>query len=78
MCPHAGYKGVEILVFLSPKWGNRVPSLPLPNGSMTWLPPSRPERAVFRLRKWIVLRLVSMVNSLHMEKEEALIEEVAR
>ncbi|XP_059525011.1 myb-binding protein 1A [Myotis daubentonii] len=37
-----------------------------------------PERAVFRLRKWIILRLVSIVNSLHLEKEEALIEEVAR
>lgn len=31
-----------------------------------------------RLRKWIILRLVSIVDSLHMEKEEALIEEVAR
>lgn len=38
----------------------------------------RPERAVFRLRKWIILRLVSIVDSLHLEKEEALIEEVAR
>ncbi|XP_036124435.1 myb-binding protein 1A [Molossus molossus] len=37
-----------------------------------------PERAVFRLRKWIILRLVSIVDSLHLEKEEALIEEVAR
>lgn len=39
---------------------------------------SRPERAVYRLRKWIILRLVSIVDSLHLEKEEALIEEVAR
>lgn len=45
---------------------------------VTWLLPSRPERAVFRLRKWIILRLVSIVDSLHLEKEEALIEEVAR
>uniref|UniRef100_A0A8C4FHQ2 MYB binding protein 1a n=1 Tax=Catagonus wagneri TaxID=51154 RepID=A0A8C4FHQ2_9CETA len=37
-----------------------------------------PERAVFRLRKWIILRLVSLVDSLHAEKEEALTEEVAR
>ncbi|XP_036988912.2 myb-binding protein 1A isoform X2 [Artibeus jamaicensis] len=37
-----------------------------------------PERAVFRLRKWVILRLVSIVDSLHLEKEEALIEEVAR
>ncbi|KAF6299156.1 MYB binding protein 1a [Rhinolophus ferrumequinum] len=37
-----------------------------------------PERAVSRLRKWVILRLVSIVDSLHMEKEEALIEEVAR
>lgn len=33
---------------------------------------------MFRLRKWIILRLVSIVNSLHLEKEEALIEKVAR
>lgn len=45
---------------------------------MTRLLPCRPERAVYRLRKWIILRLVSIVNSLHLEKEEALIEEVAR
>ncbi|XP_047614450.1 myb-binding protein 1A [Phacochoerus africanus] len=37
-----------------------------------------PERAVFRLRKWIILRLVSIVDCLHAEKEEALTEEVAR
>ncbi|KAB1266199.1 Myb-binding protein 1A [Camelus dromedarius] len=37
-----------------------------------------PERAVFRLRKWIILRLVSVVDNLHVEKEEALTEEVAR
>ncbi|XP_045442616.1 myb-binding protein 1A isoform X3 [Pipistrellus kuhlii] len=37
-----------------------------------------PERTVFRLRKWLILRLVSIVDSLHLEKEEALIEEVAR
>lgn len=43
-----------------------------------WLLSSRPERAVSRLRKWVILRLVSIVDSLHMEKEEALIEEVAR
>ncbi|KAK2110640.1 Myb-binding protein 1A [Saguinus oedipus] len=37
-----------------------------------------PERAVFRLRKWIILRLVSLVDNLHLEMEEALTEEVAR
>ncbi|KAG8517114.1 Myb-binding protein 1A [Galemys pyrenaicus] len=38
----------------------------------------RPTRAVFRLRKWIIFRLVSILDNLHVEKEEALIEEVAR
>lgn len=33
---------------------------------------------MFRLRKWIILRLVSIVDNVHVEKEEALIEEVAR
>ncbi|KAM9209438.1 myb-binding protein 1A [Dugong dugon] len=37
-----------------------------------------PERAVFRLRKWIGLRLVSIVENSQVEKEEALVEEVAR
>ncbi|XP_037664775.1 myb-binding protein 1A [Choloepus didactylus] len=37
-----------------------------------------PERSVFRLRKWIILRLVSIVEDSQVEKEEALIEEVAR
>ncbi|KAM5215341.1 myb-binding protein 1A isoform 2-T2 [Hipposideros larvatus] len=37
-----------------------------------------PERAVFRLRKWVILHLVSIVDNLHLEKEESLIEEVAR
>ncbi|XP_042636435.1 myb-binding protein 1A [Orycteropus afer afer] len=37
-----------------------------------------PERTVFRLRKWIILRLVSIVENSQVEKEEALIEEVAR
>ncbi|KAK2107937.1 Myb-binding protein 1A [Saguinus oedipus] len=37
-----------------------------------------PERAVFRLQKWIILRLGSLVDSLHLEMEEALMEEVAR
>ncbi|PNI37404.1 MYBBP1A isoform 7, partial [Pan troglodytes] len=37
-----------------------------------------PERAVFRLRKWIIFRLVSIVDSLHLEMEEALTEQVAR
>ncbi|KAM6163421.1 myb-binding protein 1A [Rhynchocyon petersi] len=37
-----------------------------------------PERAVFRLRKWIILRLVSIVENAQVEKEEALVEEVAR
>ncbi|XP_012581827.1 PREDICTED: myb-binding protein 1A isoform X2 [Condylura cristata] len=38
----------------------------------------RPARVVFRLQKWIIFRLVSIVDNLHSEKEEALIEEVAR
>lgn len=33
---------------------------------------------MFRLRKWIILRLVSIVDCVHAEKEEALTEEVAR
>lgn len=37
-----------------------------------------PERAVSRLRKWLILRLVSIVDTLHVEKEEDVIEEVAR
>ncbi|XP_035155413.1 myb-binding protein 1A isoform X4 [Callithrix jacchus] len=37
-----------------------------------------PKRAVFRLRKWIILRLVSLVDNLYLEMEEALTEEVAR
>ncbi|XP_023586766.1 myb-binding protein 1A [Trichechus manatus latirostris] len=37
-----------------------------------------PERAVFRLRKWIGLRLVSIVENSQVEKEETLVEEVAR
>ncbi|XP_004638356.1 myb-binding protein 1A isoform X2 [Octodon degus] len=37
-----------------------------------------PERAIFRLRKWIIHRLVSLLDTLHLEKEEALIEQVAR
>ncbi|EHB05782.1 Myb-binding protein 1A [Heterocephalus glaber] len=37
-----------------------------------------PERATFRLRKWIVHRLVSLLDTLHLEKEEALVEQVAR
>ncbi|XP_011814006.1 PREDICTED: myb-binding protein 1A [Colobus angolensis palliatus] len=37
-----------------------------------------PERAVFRLRKWIIFRLVSIVDSLHLEMDEALTAQVAR
>ncbi|KAM4843480.1 myb-binding protein 1A [Thomomys bottae] len=37
-----------------------------------------PERAVFRLRKWIIHRLVSIVDQLHLEKEAAVVEQVAR
>ncbi|KAM5273503.1 myb-binding protein 1A [Ctenodactylus gundi] len=37
-----------------------------------------PERAVFRLRKWIIHRLVSIVDQSHLEKEESLVERVAR
>ncbi|XP_030778793.1 myb-binding protein 1A isoform X3 [Rhinopithecus roxellana] len=37
-----------------------------------------PERAVSRLRKWIIFRLVSIVDSLHLEMEEALTAQVAR
>lgn len=33
---------------------------------------------MFRLRKWVILRLVSTVDALHAEKEDDLIEEVAR
>lgn len=39
---------------------------------------SRPERAVFRLRKWIIHRLVSLVDHLHLEKDEAVVEQIAR
>jgi hypothetical protein len=46
--------------------------------SVTLAPVPRPERAVFRLRKWIIHRLVSIVDQLHLEKEEALTEQVAR
>ncbi|XP_075850349.1 myb-binding protein 1A isoform X2 [Microcebus murinus] len=37
-----------------------------------------PERAVFRLRKWLIHRLVSIVDNMHLEKEDALVEQVAR
>ncbi|EHA99819.1 Myb-binding protein 1A [Heterocephalus glaber] len=37
-----------------------------------------PEQDTFRLRKWIVHRLVSLLDTLHLEKEEALVEQVAR
>ncbi|XP_045149263.1 myb-binding protein 1A [Echinops telfairi] len=37
-----------------------------------------PERAVYRLRKWIILRLVSIVENSQVEKEAALVQEVAR
>ncbi|XP_075417275.1 myb-binding protein 1A [Tenrec ecaudatus] len=37
-----------------------------------------PERTVFRLRKWIILRLVSIVENSQVEKESALVQEVAR
>ncbi|EDL12682.1 myb-binding protein 1A [Mus musculus] len=37
-----------------------------------------PERAVFRLRKWIIHRLVSLVDHLHLEKDEAVVEQIAR
>lgn len=39
---------------------------------------SRPERSVFRLRKWIVHRLVSLVDHLHLEKDDAVVEKIAR
>lgn len=39
---------------------------------------SRPERTVFRLRKWIIHRLVSLVDHLHLEKDEAVVEQIAR
>lgn len=65
-------------MFLSPECRKGVPFLPSLNGSPDLASAPRPERAVFRLRKWIILRLVSIVDSLHLEKEEALIEEVAR
>uniref|UniRef100_A0A2K6ET66 MYB binding protein 1a n=1 Tax=Propithecus coquereli TaxID=379532 RepID=A0A2K6ET66_PROCO len=37
-----------------------------------------PERAVSRLRKWLIHRLVSIVDNTHLEKEDALVEQVAR
>ncbi|KAG3270132.1 MYB binding protein 1a [Ictidomys tridecemlineatus] len=37
-----------------------------------------PERAVYRLRKWIIHRMVNIVDQLYQEKEEALIDQVAR
>lgn len=37
-----------------------------------------PERAVFRLRKWIIHRLVSLVDHLHLEKDDAVVEQIAR
>ncbi|XP_012787360.2 myb-binding protein 1A [Sorex araneus] len=37
-----------------------------------------PEYHVLRLRKWIIFRLVNLVGNLHVEKEEALVEEVVR
>ncbi|XP_055453247.1 myb-binding protein 1A [Psammomys obesus] len=37
-----------------------------------------PERSVFRLRKWIIHRLVSLVDHLHLEKDDAVVEQVAR
>ena len=64
------------MIFPSQGW--ETPISP-PLSSFRGLSPAhRPERAVFRLRKWIILRLVSIVDNLHVEKEEALIEEVAR
>lgn len=39
---------------------------------------SRPERTVFRLRKWIIHRLVSLVDHLHLEKDDAVVEQIAR
>lgn len=37
-----------------------------------------PERTVFRLRKWIIHRLVSLVDHLHLEKDDAVVELIAR
>ncbi|XP_059127112.1 myb-binding protein 1A isoform X1 [Peromyscus eremicus] len=37
-----------------------------------------PERSVFRLRKWIIHRLVSLVEHLHLEKDDAVVDQVAR
>ncbi|XP_048221117.1 myb-binding protein 1A [Perognathus longimembris pacificus] len=37
-----------------------------------------PERAVFRLRKWIIHRLVCLVEQLNLEKDEPVVEQVAR
>ncbi|CAH6785978.1 myb-binding protein 1A [Phodopus roborovskii] len=37
-----------------------------------------PERSVFRLRKWIIHRLVSLVEHHHLEKDDAVVEQVAR
>ncbi|XP_075847869.1 myb-binding protein 1A isoform X1 [Microtus pennsylvanicus] len=37
-----------------------------------------PERCVLRLRKWIIHRLVSLVDHLHLEKDDAVVDQVAR
>lgn len=58
-------------MFSCPRWGEQYRT-----GNLA--PPTRPERAVFRLRKWVILRLVSIVDTLHAEKEDDVIEEVAR
>nr|XP_048304627.1 myb-binding protein 1A isoform X2 [Myodes glareolus] len=37
-----------------------------------------PERSVLRLRKWITHRLVSLVDHLHLEKDDAVVDQIAR
>ncbi|CAO2644053.1 Myb-binding protein 1A [Lemmus lemmus] len=37
-----------------------------------------PERSVLRLRKWITHRLVSLVDHMHLEKDDAVVDQVAR
>lgn len=76
--PCAGDQGVGEPWLVFPSLGWETPISPPLSGFWDLSRTHRPERAVFRLRKWIILRLVSIVDNLHVEKEEALIEEVAR
>lgn len=76
--PVLGDQGVGEPWLVFPSLGWETPISPPLSGFWDLSCTHRPERAVFRLRKWIILRLVSIVDNLHVEKEAALIEEVAR